>query len=76
MSSAGDTVTTAPVQGHPAEVLLELAQTCELLEVGSRGHGKVLGALLGSVSHYLAAHAPCPVVVVKPPAHPDHHHRR
>lgn len=74
VSTDDDTITTAPVQGHPAEVLLEMAQTCELLVVGSRGHGKVLGALLGSVSHYLAGHAPCPVVVVKPPTHPGHRH--
>ena len=37
--------------------------------VGSRGHGRFFGALLGSVSQYLAAHAACPVVVIKPLAH-------
>jgi nucleotide-binding universal stress UspA family protein len=37
----------------------------------------MLGAPLGSVSQYLAGHAPCPVVVVKPSAHPGHrHHER
>ncbi|MBN9102759.1 MAG: universal stress protein [Pseudonocardia sp.] len=72
VSTDVDTITTAPVQGQPAEVLIEMAQTCELLVVGSRRHGKVLGALLGSISHYLAGHAPCLIVVVKPPAHPGH----
>ncbi|MDP8908358.1 MAG: universal stress protein [Chloroflexota bacterium] len=35
----------------------------ELLVVGSRGHGTVRAALLGSTSHALVADAPCPVVV-------------
>jgi nucleotide-binding universal stress UspA family protein len=68
------TVTTAPVQGHPAEVLMQQAERAELLVVGSRGHGRIFGALLGSVSQYLAAHAACPVVVLKPLADP--HGRR
>ena len=63
------TVTTAPVQGHPAEVLMQQAERAELLVVGSRGHGRIFGALLGSVSQYLAGHAACPVVVIKPLAH-------
>ena len=54
------TVTTAPVKGHPAEVLMQMAKRAELLVVGSRGHGRIFGAQLGSVSHYVAAHAACP----------------
>jgi nucleotide-binding universal stress UspA family protein len=65
------TVTTAPVQGHPAEVLMQQAERAELLVVGSRGHGRIFGALLGSVSQYVAAHAACPVVVIKPLANHD-----
>lgn len=60
------TVTTASLEGHPAEVLMRMASGAELLVVGSRGHGRIFGALLGSVSHYVAAHAACPVVVIKP----------
>ncbi|MCA1572489.1 MAG: universal stress protein [Chloroflexi bacterium] len=37
----------------------------ELLVIGSRGHGTVRAALLGSTSHALVADAPCPVVVVQ-----------
>jgi nucleotide-binding universal stress UspA family protein len=33
--------------------------------VGSRGHGPVSGALLGSVSHALIARSPIPVTVVR-----------
>jgi nucleotide-binding universal stress UspA family protein len=39
-----------------------------MLAVGSRGHGPVRRALLGSVSAALAATAPCPVLVVPPTA--------
>jgi len=52
------TVTIPPVQGHPAEVLMQQAERAELLVVGSRGHGRTFGALLGSVSQYLAATLP------------------
>lgn len=51
--------------GSPAEVLLEAAKDADLLVVGSRGHGAVAGALLGSVGHNCAQHAPCPVVIVR-----------
>jgi nucleotide-binding universal stress UspA family protein len=51
-------------QGHPASVLLDAAKGADLLVVGSRGHGGLVGALLGSVSQHCVAHATCPVVVV------------
>jgi nucleotide-binding universal stress UspA family protein len=57
--------------GHPARVLVELARDAELLVVGSRSHGAVSDALLGSVSAYCTHHAHCPIVVVRPePATP------
>jgi nucleotide-binding universal stress UspA family protein len=55
-------------EGHPAPVLIAEAAGAELLVVGSRGHGAFMGMVLGSVSEYCVAHAPCPVVVVR---HPD-----
>jgi nucleotide-binding universal stress UspA family protein len=33
--------------------------------VGTRGHGTLAGALLGSTSSFCMHHAPCPVVVVR-----------
>jgi nucleotide-binding universal stress UspA family protein len=51
----------------PAALILEAAsQGAQLLVVGSRGHGEIVGALLGSVSLHCTAHARCPVVVVRP----------
>jgi nucleotide-binding universal stress UspA family protein len=53
------------VCGSPAKALVQEATGAELLVVGSRGHGPVSEALLGSVSHYCVHHAACPVVVVR-----------
>ncbi|WP_433035588.1 universal stress protein [Actinomycetospora sp. CA-053990] len=76
ISPSDETVTTA-VEGHATEVLLHAAARAQLLVVGSRGHSKFIGALLASVSQYLAAHAPCPVVVIRPGvAEVDDHPRR
>ena len=51
-------------EGTPAGVLLDAAKDASLLVVGSRGRGGFVGLLLGSVSHQVASHAPCPVVIV------------
>jgi nucleotide-binding universal stress UspA family protein len=65
------------LQGHSAEVLVEQARSADLLVVGTRGHGELAGALLGSVSHACVQHASCPVVIVREPDaraknwHPD-----
>ena len=53
------------VHGSPAKVLLQEAAAAELLVVGSRGHGGITGALLGSVSHHCVHHSTCPVVIVR-----------
>jgi hypothetical protein len=58
------TVTASVPQGNPAQVLIDAAKDADLVVVGSRGHGRVVGALIGSVSHFLVTHAPCIVVVV------------
>ncbi|GAA2216225.1 universal stress protein [Nonomuraea monospora] len=53
------------VHGHPVEVLRQAAAGAELLVVGSHGHGTFAGMVLGSVSHALLHHAPCPLAVVR-----------
>ncbi len=53
--------------GDPPTVLLEQAGDAAVLVVGSR-HDVALRRLFGSVSLGVVRHAPCPVVVVRPPA--------
>jgi nucleotide-binding universal stress UspA family protein len=60
-------VTAHAVLGDPRAVLAQLAADASALVVGSRGRGPLASLLLGSVSVALAAQAPCPVVVVRPP---------
>jgi nucleotide-binding universal stress UspA family protein len=51
----------------PAVALQGASRRVDLLVVGSRGLGAFQGLLLGAVSHHVAQHAHCPVVVVRPP---------
>jgi nucleotide-binding universal stress UspA family protein len=50
---------------RPAQALLEHADGAALLVVGSHGRGAVRRLLLGSVSHAMIYHSPCPVAVVR-----------
>jgi nucleotide-binding universal stress UspA family protein len=54
-------------EGRPADVLLEASRDADLLVVGSRGHGAIMGALVGSVSAKVMQHSTVPVVIVHPP---------
>jgi nucleotide-binding universal stress UspA family protein len=53
------------VHRHPAQALLDAGKGARLLVVGSRGLRGVTRMLLGSVSHTVVMHAPCPVLVVR-----------
>lgn len=66
---AGVEVEHHVVEGGPAAVLLDAAEGADLVVVGTRGHGGFKGLLVGSVSHQVVGHAPCPVVVVPSPKH-------
>ncbi|MCX5418515.1 universal stress protein [Streptomyces sp. NBC_00078] len=58
-------VTTDVVTGEPVGTLLAAAAEAELLVLGSRGHGPVVGFLLGSVGQQVIAEAARPVVLVR-----------
>lgn len=66
-TSAGVRVETDLYEGPAAERLVELSSSAELVVVGSRGLSVLPGAVVGSVAGYVAAHADCPVIVVRGP---------
>ena len=49
----------------PSQALIEASNDAALVVLGSRGYGRLVGALLGSVAFAVAARAGCPVIVVK-----------
>jgi nucleotide-binding universal stress UspA family protein len=53
------------VEGQAGRVLVDAAAGADLLVVGSRGHGGLAEALLGSVGQYCVHHAPCPVLIMR-----------
>jgi nucleotide-binding universal stress UspA family protein len=69
LASWRDKYPTVPVRavigpGSPAKNLVELSSEAGLLIVGNRGHGALVGSLLGSVCLQLLHHADCPVMIV------------
>ncbi|MDQ0779464.1 nucleotide-binding universal stress UspA family protein [Streptomyces aurantiacus] len=61
----GLTVTTDLVDGGPVEALVSAAAQAETLVLGSRGHGAIVGFLLGSVGQQVIAESTRPVVLVR-----------
>ncbi|MER7246894.1 universal stress protein [Kribbella sp. NPDC000426] len=59
-------VTGHRVDGFPSAVLLAESRSAELVVIGSRVVGRLLSAVISSAGVDLAAHARCPVVVVRP----------
>ena len=57
----------------PASTILDVAREChvDLIVVGSRGHRRVPGLLLGSVSQKLASLAPCSVLIARTTTRPS-----
>lgn len=58
-------------RGSPGSTICTVAaeEHADLIVVGSHGSGVITSVLLGSVSHDVLHHAPCPVLVVR--THPE-----
>ncbi|TWU46143.1 Universal stress protein [Rubripirellula tenax] len=54
-------------EGHPGETIVAIANELQpdLLVVGATGRSAVARVLLGSISDYVATHAPCSVLIVR-----------
>ncbi|MCU1455728.1 MAG: universal stress protein A-like protein [Acidimicrobiales bacterium] len=53
--------------GDPGQTICTLAAELQvdLVVIGSHGHGWLQRVLMGSVSHHVLQHAPCPVLMVR-----------
>ncbi|MFE6870390.1 universal stress protein [Kitasatospora sp. NPDC057692] len=58
-------IATELVTGEPLTVLSRWSREAGLVVVGSRGLGRFGALLIGSVAVHLAAHADCPVLIVR-----------
>lgn len=58
------TIRATVLRGHPADALRQAGSDAQLVVVGSRGRSAARSMLLGSISHGVLHHAPCPVAVV------------
>ncbi len=59
------TVGTLAMVGDPTDILTERAKSADLLVIGSHGRKGLERFLLGSISHALLHHVPCPVLIVR-----------
>jgi len=58
---------TELIEGSPAEAIISVARTRQsaVIIMGSRGLGNMAELVLGSTSHKVVSHAPCPVLIVR-----------
>jgi nucleotide-binding universal stress UspA family protein len=66
-TAAGITADGEIMEGDAADEVVSLADNrhADLIVIGSRGHGALAGALLGSVSRAVVQHADVPILVAK-----------
>ena len=62
-------VDTVQLTGSPAPLILAQAKIDEAdyIIMGSHGHTALYDLLVGSTTHQVLRHAPCPVLIVPPP---------
>ncbi|MFF7853281.1 universal stress protein [Streptomyces sp. NPDC007904] len=65
------TVTTDVLRGDAVETLAGAAADAEMLVLGSRGHGRIMGFLVGSVGQQVIVDARRPVVFVRAGGRPS-----
>jgi len=55
--------------GTPAEAIVETAreQNCDLIVVGTHGHGTFADVFVGSTANWIIKHSPIPVLVIRLP---------
>ncbi len=58
-------LTTDVLEGDAVDTLTAVAADAEMLVLGSRGHGRIMGFLVGSVGQQVIVDAPRPVVFVR-----------
>jgi len=67
IGSVSAEINTEMIEGSIAEAIMDVAavQKSDLIVMGSRGLGRLAGAVLGSNSQKVVSHAPCPVLIVR-----------
>lgn len=67
----GVNMKTAMKPGAPFVEIIEFAEVeqCDLIVLGTHGHGPIHNMLLGSVAERVVRKAKCPVLVVRPDQH-------
>jgi nucleotide-binding universal stress UspA family protein len=58
---------TELIEGDAAEAIIDVAKirNSDVIVMGSRGAGMLVGLVLGSTTHKVVSHAPCPVLIVR-----------
>ena len=62
---------TRVIRSTPSNAILSVESEAALIVLGTRGHGTVVGSILGSVSHTVLHRAQVPVAVITAEAHDD-----
>ncbi|MEN3360664.1 MAG: hypothetical protein V7637_4646 [Mycobacteriales bacterium] len=59
------------VHRTPGRALIEQSEDADLLVLGAKGRGRLAAWLLRSITDEAMSHAPCSVVIVRPPPEPS-----